>query len=124
MGFLSFIRCAAARASLLAATGGIDPIRIATNAEKDGKITITGEEQHGFLGLFAFDYLYSFLKREVLIWGAILTVFLLVSMLFITRSEKLAERKADILHKLLIVLLASSTLTLLSALVNLLDWIF
>ncbi len=102
----------------------IDPLKIATNAEKNGKVTVSGEENDGFLGLFELDALYYFLKREVLIWSAIIVLFLFVTMLFINKSEKLADRKADISHKLLIVFLASSAIFGLSAVINLLDAIF
>lgn len=118
----------AASAILVASSQNIsvDPLKIATNAEQGGKVTITSENETygGFLGLFDFQSLYRFLKREVFVWGAVVTVFLLMTMLFISRSEKLAERKADVMHKLFIVFLASSTLFLLSAFVNVLDAIF
>ena len=99
-----------------------DPLRIATNAENN--VTITGEKLDGFLGLFSFDYLFYHLKREVFIWAAIVTLFLFITMLFINRSDKIADRKNDILHKLLIVYLASSTLFILTALIRVLDEIF
>ena len=99
-----------------------DPLRIATNAENN--VTITGEKLDGFLGLFSFDYLFYHLKREVFIWAAIVTLFLFITMLFINRSDKIADRKNDILHKLLIVFLASSTLFILTALIRVLDEIF
>ena len=101
----------------------IDPLKIATNAE-NGRVTVSGEENNGFLGLFELDALYFFLKREVLIWSAIVVLFLLVTMLFINKSEKLADRKDDIMHKLLIVFLASSAISVLSAVINLLDAVF
>ncbi len=103
--------------------GTADPLKIATNAESN-KVTITGEKGDGFLGLFSFNYLYYFLKREVFIWAAITTLFLFITMLFINRSDKIADRKNDILHKLFIVFLASSTLFLLTALIRVLDEIF
>lgn len=127
-GAACLARMRAASLSLLASANdfSVDPLRIATNAEKDGKVTIVSDQEqyNGFLGLFDFNYIYYFLKREVFIWGAIIIVFLLITMLFISKSEKLAERKADVMHKLLIVFIASSTLFLLSAVVNLLDAIF
>ena len=122
MQFLTnaFTKLSASAYALLA----IDPLKIATNAESGDRITVTGEKDKGFLGLFAFNDLYHILKREVFIWGTIVTVFILVTMLFATKSEKLAEKKSDVMHKLLIILLASSTLTLLSVFVNLLDAVF
>lgn len=100
----------------------VDPLKIATNAE-GGKTTVANEDG-GIFRILELSSLYAFLKREVFIWGAIVTLFLLMTMLFISKSEKLAERKADVMHKLFIVFLASSTLFLLSAFVNLLDAIF
>ena len=100
----------------------IDPLHIATNAEEG--VTVTGEYQNGFLGLLNFNYLYYFLRREVFIWAAIITLCLLIAMMFVSKAEKISDRKNDILHKLFIVFLASSALFILSTVVQVLDWIF
>lgn len=43
-----------------------------------------------------------------------IVIALFITMLFVNKSEKLAERKQDILHKLLIVFLASSLISILN----------
>jgi uncharacterized membrane protein len=126
-GFLDsiFIRISLGGASFFpVATQVADPLKIATNAEEDGQVTVHQSGKKDFLGIFEFDELYWFLKRQVFIWSAIIVLFLLVTMLFISRSDKLADRKADVLHKLSIVFIASSAIFLLTAFVNVLDAIF
>ena len=98
-----------------------NPLRIAVHAED--KPSFAGEDD-GFLGLFSFKYLYYYLKREVFIWATIITLCLLIAMMFVNKAEKLADRKKDVMHKLFIVFLASSTLFLLTSLIEVLDWIF
>lgn len=103
--------------------GNINPLDIAVNAE-NGQTTIHVEGEQSFVEMFQLANLYYMLKRDGLIWGAIVIVCLLMSMLFIRRSEKLAERKADILHKIIIVFLICSVLWILGVVVALFDDMF
>jgi len=97
-----------------------NPFDIMTNAE-GGKVTIDTKGEQSFADLFDLGGLFQLLKREGMIWSAIVIVILLISMFFVNRSDKLAEKKADIMHKLLIVFLMSSALFLLGAIVYIFD---
>lgn len=101
----------------------IDPLRIATNAEEGNRVSVA-EDGNGIWGTLRMHQFYHLLKQQVFYWSAIVVLFLLATMFFLNKSEKIAERKADILHKLAIVFLASSTIFLLSAVINVLDTIF
>ena len=101
-----------------------NPFDIITNAE-GGNVTLKGNgEAENFADIFQLSRLYYLLKREGLIWCAIVTLALIVTMFFIKRSDRLADRKGDILHKLFIAVLISSALTILSAAVGVFDAMF
>lgn len=101
----------------------INPLDIATNAE-GGKTTIHVEGEQSVVDMLQLNNLYFLLRRDGMIWATIVIVVLLATMLFVKKSEKLAEKKADVLHKLLIVFLISSVVWILSLVVNIFDYIF
>lgn len=103
--------------------GSINPLDIATGAE-GGKTTIHVEGEQSIVDMLQLNNLFYLLRRDGLIWATIVIVILLGTMLFVRKSEKLAERKADIFHKLLIVFLISSVIWILAAAVSLFDFIF
>lgn len=100
------------------------PLDIATNAERFGKVTLHNDGMEGFMELFQLNNLFFYLKKMGLIISAISIIMILISMYFISRSDRLAEKKADIMHKLVIVFLICSCLFILSAVVAVLDIIF
>lgn len=102
----------------------VNPLDIATNAESGGKITMESGDGNGFAELFQLPALYQLLKKQGMLIAAILILWLLVTMFFVRRSDHLAEKKADILHKLFIVFLMASTLFILSSIINLFDTVF
>ena len=68
--------------------------------------------------------LYAILERDALVWAIIILLVTFISMLFVNNSEKLAEKKKDILHKLFIVFLIASLVSILNILLMFLDNIF
>lgn len=103
--------------------GSINPLDIAVNAE-GGETTIHTDGEQSLVDILQLPNLYALLKRDSLIWATIIIICLLISMYFIKKSEKLAERKADIMHKFLIVFIICSLLWILDVAVFVLDSIF
>ena len=101
----------------------VNPLDIATNAEGNG-MTVVREGEDSFFQLFQLGKLFAWLKRDGLILASIVILFLLITMLFVNKAEKLADKKADIMHKLLIVFLISSVLWILDVIVVMLDKVF
>jgi len=100
-----------------------NPLDIATGAE--GKnISVKGNDGNSFAEMMNLAGLYQMLKRDALIWSAIIILGCLISMFFIKRSDIVSERKKDIGHKILIVFLICSLITLLSIVVNVFDVLF
>lgn len=97
----------------------ISPLDIATEGAG-----VDGEVAKEFADMFQLGNLYFVLRRDLLIWTTIVVVGLLISMQFVKKSEKLAERKNDILHKLLIALIGSTIIWLFSLVVAVLEYIF
>ena len=56
--------------------------------------------------------LFYLIKKNALIIGTIVIMLLLVSMLFISKADVLADRKKDVEHKLGIVFLICSSVTM------------
>lgn len=56
--------------------------------------------------------LFYVLKKNALIVGVIVVTLLLVSMLYISKAEVLADRKKDVEHKLFILFLICSSVTI------------
>lgn len=81
-------------------------------------------EEGKAIELLGTDDLFAVLKRASMYTGVIVILVLLISMLFIRRSDKLGERKDDILHKLLIVFLIASLVTFLNILSSVAEGIF
>lgn len=73
---------------------------------------------------FPITDLYAILERDALVWAIIILLGTFISMLFVNKSEKLAEKKTDILHKLFIVFLIASLVSILNILLMFLDKIF
>lgn len=58
--------------------------------------------------------LYAVLRRDAVLIGVIAILVLLISMLFVKKSDLLAEKKKDLMHKFGIVFLISTLITLLN----------
>lgn len=76
------------------------------------------------IDLLGTDDLFVIIKRDALLISVVVIIGLLITMLFIRRSEKLADRKEDIMHKLLIVFLIASLVSILNIISILVEGIF
>jgi len=74
--------------------------------------------------LLGLDDLFYLLRENAVIICACVLVFLFITMHFINKSEKIAERKADILHKLLILAVIFSLLTILNIAIKVMESLF
>lgn len=105
------------------ATDGLNPLGIATNANGgDSNIKVEGETS--IVELLGLNDLYQLMKRDGLIIATIMVLVLLVSMLLVQRADKLAEKKADIMHKLGVVFIICSLIWILNVLVAIFDSVF
>lgn len=102
---------------------GINPIDIATNAE-GGNVTAVTKGEDSFFSLFQLGKLFAMLRRDALLLASIVMVVLLVCILYVNNSQKLAEKKADIAHKLVVIFLICSVLWILDFVVMILDYLF
>ncbi|MCR5719952.1 MAG: hypothetical protein K6F84_05250 [Lachnospiraceae bacterium] len=105
------------------ASVNIDPMKIATEAN-GGKTTIHEYGERDLFYFFGLNGLFSFLKTQGLIIATIMVLIAFISMLFINRSDKLADKKADVIHKLKIVFIICSLLWILDLFVLICDSIF
>jgi len=100
-----------------------NPLDIATGAEGK-KVSMTGDNGGSFAEMMNLSGLFQFIKRDALIWSAIVLLACLVSLLFLRRPEAISEKKKDIAHKILIIFLISSLITILGIVVNVFDSLF
>lgn len=68
--------------------------------------------------------LFAVLRRDALLLSVIVIVATLISMLFIRKSDKWADKKEDVLHKLLIVFLIASLVTILNVVAGFFEGLF
>lgn len=81
-------------------------------------------EEGKAIELLGTDDLFVVLRRTSMYISVIVILVLLISMLFIRRSDKLGERKDDILHKLSIVFLIASLIALLNIVSSAVEGVF
>lgn len=91
----------------------LNPVDIASGKGKSDSATIGGTDVAEFLQL---TDLFALIRRDSILISVIVILALLITMLFIKKSDKLADRKADILHKLGIVFVIASLVTILNIL--------
>ncbi len=101
----------------------LNPMGIATNAN-GGATSIQEQNELSLVRLLGLNDLYQLMKRDGLIIATIMVLVLLASMLFVHRSDKLADKKADIMHKLGIVFIICSLIWILNIVVAILDSMF
>lgn len=116
------------QAGAQAQQNNLSPLDIATHAQGD-QMNLQNQGEGGvkeriFAEEMNLPALFNFLKREVLLVSTIAILVTLISMLFVTKAEKLADKKENIMHKLMLVFLASSTIWLLDVFVTVLSMIF
>lgn len=70
------------------------------------------------------DSLYGAISDFVTMMSVVIIMGLLITMLFVSKSEKLAEKKQDIMHKLLIVFIATSLISILNFAVEFMRYLF
>lgn len=99
----------------------VNPMNIATGKFEDGQ-RLADEEKFG--NLMEINYLYRGMREVLIIFAAIGILVSLLSMLFVNRSEVLAERKETLAGKLKVVLIACSILELLNILTTILGTVF
>lgn len=86
----------------------LDPFSILKDNNNLGSKSATSDAFY----LLDLGGLFYFLKKNALIVGTIVVVALLVTMLFVNKAEALADKKKDIEHKLVILFLICSSVTI------------
>ena len=74
--------------------------------------------------ILGFSDLFAILQRDAVLIAVISIIATLIAMLFVKKEEKLAEMKKSIGHKLLIVFIISSLLSILNLAIKLLNYVF
>lgn len=96
-----------------------DPLKVATGQGYDlyeAAGNVRGSEPRELLST---DAIFSVIVRLIVIAAAGVILWSLITMLYISKTEKLAEKKKDIMHKLIIVFLTASSVTILNLIVYL-----
>jgi len=96
----------------------LDPMEIVSGAGGEDVV------EDGIVEILQLNNLFYLLKENAVILASIMLLILFISMYFVRESQKLADKKADILHKLSIVFLIFSILWILSVFITVLDSIF
>ena len=68
--------------------------------------------------------IWMIIKTNAILWSVIVSVVILISMLFIHKAEMLQDKKKDLLHKLGIVFLFSSLITIFNIVKAFFDGLF
>lgn len=124
MGFLSniFSNVLSGSIALLAATKPVtDPLKIIRRSDAKSLHLYKKDSAYKLLDLGGLFYL---VQKNAILISVSITVLLLISMLFVSKTEALAEKKKDVYHKLIIVALISSSTTIFALIKRFCDVIF
>jgi len=114
MGFFNsilingFFGCIVSVTALLLVT---DPLKIIGSSDAKNLHLYKMDSAYQLLDLGGLFYL---VQKNAILISVSITVMLLISMLFVSKAEVLAEKKKDIYYKLIIVVLISSSITIFS----------
>lgn len=103
-------------------TSDIDPLKIAGGKTRYGETDIAN--QKSVYNLLKLGDLYGFLHRDLNIIAVLAILVCLISLLFVHKADMVADKKKDIEHKLLIVFIGASLITLLNLLTSFLGSLF
>lgn len=102
-------------------TTSLNPLEIIQGAN-DNNVT-NGLENAGFSGgatdvfnLLGLDNLFYLLRRDLMLLAACVVAVALLKLMVIKRPKDVAEKKMDIIHKLIIVFLGASVIEILNIL--------
>lgn len=98
----------------------LNPLDIATGGMGDESEVVNTD----IVELLELNNLFRLLQEWAVVIGAIVILALIISMHFVGKSERLAEKKADIGHKLLILFIIFSIVWIFNTLVLVLTSIF
>ena len=96
-----------------------DPLKIASEGI-GAENPVSGE----VVDILQLDNLFYMLEKNAVIWTGIIVLGLFITMLFVRKSDKLAEKKADVLHKLTILFAIASLIWFVNIAVVVLNSIF
>lgn len=118
MCFFGVINCFFTKVKLKA-FATFNPLEIATEGLGDAELV-----DDTLVDLLELGNLYYVLKENAVLIVGIMLLAIMISMHFVNKAEKLAEKKADILHKLKILFLIFSIVWILNIIIAVLEFLF